>query len=92
VDEFNYRCEGITPVSVVAAEGRRGQKQQGPESLAAAVDNVPDDFGDQANLGAEIGFHVAFHLLNIVSEEPENVLHCHETGSPYRLFSGRDYR
>ena len=48
VDELDDCRQGIAALPPVAAEFRGGQKQEGPEALAAAADQVVDDLRDES--------------------------------------------
>jgi hypothetical protein len=80
VDEFDYSRQGVTFLPPVTAQIGADQKQQRPEALTAAADEVLDDFGNQADLGAQVKIHAFLHTLEIIAITLKHILHLHKGG------------
>ena len=78
MDELDDRRQGVAALPPVAAEFRGGQEQEGPETLAAAADQVVDDLRDEPNLRTEVHLHVFLDPFEVVSEIVKYILYLHD--------------
>ena len=86
VDELDDGRHGVAALPAVPAKFGSGQKQEGPESLAAAADQVMDDLRDESHVGAEIHLHLFFDPFQIIPVIVKYVLYLHGANSGYRDF------
>ena len=77
VDELDDGRQGIAALPPVAAEFRGGQEQEGPETFAAAADQVVDDLRDEPNLRTEVHLHVFLDPFEVVPEIVKDILYLH---------------
>jgi hypothetical protein len=74
---FDDGRQGITAIPPVTAEFCGGQKQEGPEPLATAADQVVDDLRDETHFRPEMHLHVFLNPLQIVSVIAKDILYLH---------------
>jgi len=92
MDELDDRRQGVTALPPVTAEFGGGQKQERPETLATAADQVVDDLRDEPNLRTEVYLHVFFDLFQIVPEVVKYLLYLHDLTPRLRKSRSKEKR
>jgi len=64
MDEFNGGRQRIAMLSRIAAQLGADQVQQRTKALAAAVNQVVGDFGNQLDVGCDVAVQVNFNLIH----------------------------
>jgi hypothetical protein len=80
VDEFDHGRQGVTLPAPVTAEFGADQQQQRPEALAAAADEMLNDFGNQIDFRAQVNIHTFLHALQVIAVTLKHILHLHKRG------------
>ena len=74
VHEFDARRELDVAFALVAAHAGRGDGQHRPKPLAAGIDQVARDFGDEVNIGAGAGEDDLVDALHRLARQPHQRL------------------
>ncbi len=89
VHEFDRRGELHPAVALVAAHAGGGDRQHRPQPLAAGIDQVPGDLGDQADVGAGLGQHDLVDPLHGFAGQADQGLDARR--GPFLAFFEGDY-
>ena len=88
MDEFDDGRQGVTALPSVTAEFGGGQKQEGPEPLAAAADQVVDDLRDEPHFRPEMHLHVLLNPFQIIPVIAKDILYLHGIDSRSQKLGG----
>jgi hypothetical protein len=92
MDELDDRRQGVTALPPVTAEFGGGQKQERPETLAAAADQVVNDLRDEPNLRTEVYLHVFLDPFEVASEIMKDILYLHDLTPRLRKSRSKEKR
>ena len=75
MDELHRRREADMSKPLVAADLSRGERQHGPQSLAARIDDVACELGDQRNIAAHALEDQGIDVLQVAFNQAEQPIY-----------------